>query len=107
MFTLNRVPTKSVDTTPYKMSDKLTPKLDKCFLVGYPRETKWYYFYNKAEGKVLVARNDVFIEKVFLSKRVSGSKVQLEEIQETSKNVSAPTDPIQEYKKLYRHLLKH
>jgi hypothetical protein len=50
------------------MSDKLTPKSDKCFFVGYPRETKGYNFYNKAEGKVFVARNGVFLEKEFLSK---------------------------------------
>jgi hypothetical protein len=36
------------------------------------------------------------MEKKFLFKGVSGSKVQLEEIQETPENVSAPTDPIQE-----------
>jgi hypothetical protein len=30
------------------MSDKLTPKSGKCFFVGYPRETKGYYFYNKS-----------------------------------------------------------
>jgi hypothetical protein len=76
------------------MSDKLTSKLDKYFFVEYPRETKVYYFYNKAEGKVFIARNGVFMEKEFLSKGVSGSKVQLEEIQETPKNISAPTDPI-------------
>ena len=104
MFTLNRVPTKSIERTPYEiwtrkclrlsflkvwgcetyvkrlMSDKLTPKSDKCFFVGYPRETKGYYFYNKAKGKVFVAHNGVFMEKEFLSKGVSGSKVQLEEI---------------------------
>jgi hypothetical protein len=74
------------------MSDKLTPKLDKCFFVGYPRETKGYYFYNKAEGKVFVARNDVFLEKEFLSKGLSGSKVKLEEIQETLETVLAPTE---------------
>jgi hypothetical protein len=74
------------------MSDKLTPKSDKCFFVGYLRENKGYYFYNKAEGKMFVARNGVFMEKEFLSKRVSGSKVQLEEIQKTPKNVSASTD---------------
>jgi hypothetical protein len=34
--------------------------------------------------------------KEFLSKRVSGSKVQLEEIQETPETVSAPTNPMQE-----------
>jgi hypothetical protein len=110
-FILNRVLTKFVERTPYEiwtgkrpglsffkvwgcgayvkrlMSNKLTPKLDKRFFVGYPRETKGYYFYNKAEGKVFVARNDVFMEKEFLSIRVSGSKVPLEEIQETPQNV--------------------
>jgi hypothetical protein len=64
-------------------------------LWGYQRETKGYYFYNKSEGKVFVARNAVFIEKEFLSKGVSGSKVQLEEIQERPENISAPTNPIQ------------
>jgi hypothetical protein len=34
------------------------------------------------------------MEKEFLSKGVRGSKVQLEEIQETPKNVSIPTSPI-------------
>jgi hypothetical protein len=119
-FTLNRVSTKTVERTPYEiwsgkhprfsflkvwrceaygkrlMSDKLTPKSDKCFFVGYPRKTKWYYFYNKTEGKVFIARNGVFMEKEFLSKGVSGSKVQLEEIQETPENISAPIDPIHE-----------
>jgi hypothetical protein len=104
-FTLNRVSTKSVEKTPYDIwtrkhpglsflkvwgceayakcliSDKLTPKSDKCFFVGY-RETKGYYFYNQAEGKVFDAHNSAFLEKEFLSKGVSGSKVQLEEIQE-------------------------
>jgi hypothetical protein len=78
------------------MSHKLTPKSDNYLFVRYPRETKGYYLYNKAEGKVFVARNGVFMEKEFLSKGVNGSKVQLEEIQETPKNVSAPTDPIEE-----------
>jgi hypothetical protein len=120
VFTLNRVPTKSIEMTPYEiwtgkrhrlsflkvwgceayvkrlMSDKLTPKLDKCFFVRYPRETKVYYFYNKAKGKVFIARNGVFMEKEFLSKRVIGSKVQLEEIQEIPKIVSTPTDLIHE-----------
>jgi hypothetical protein len=94
-FTLNSVITKSVERTPYEiwtgkrpglsflkvwryeayvkclMSDMLTPKSDKCFFVGYPRETKGYYFYNKVEGKVFLAHNGVFMEKEFLSKGVS------------------------------------
>jgi hypothetical protein len=78
------------------MSDKLTPKLDKYFFVRYLRETKGYYFYNKTDGNVVVASNGVFMEKEFVSKGVSGSNMQLEEIQETPEYVSAPTDPIQE-----------
>ena len=84
-FTLNRVPTKSVDKTPYEIwtgrvpnlsflkiwgcevyvkrliSDKLEPKSDKCFFVGYPRETKGYYFYHKSGNKVFVARLVIFL----------------------------------------------
>jgi hypothetical protein len=78
------------------MLDKLTAKLDKCFFVEYPRETKGYDFYNKAEGKVYVAHSGVFMEKEIISKGVSGSKVQVQEIQETTKNVLAPIDPIKE-----------
>jgi hypothetical protein len=119
-FTLHRAPTKFVERTPYEiwtakcpglsflkvwgceayvkclMLDKLTPKSDKYLFVGYTRETKGYYFYNKAEIKVFVARNDVFFEKEFLYKGVSASKVQLEEIEETSENVLAPTDVVQD-----------
>jgi hypothetical protein len=78
------------------MLDNLTPTSDKCFFLRYLRETKGYYFYNKAEGKVFVTRNGVFMEKEFLSKAVSGSMVQLEEIQETLETVSVPIDPIHE-----------
>ena len=84
-FTLNRVPSKSVDRTPYEIltgktpilsflkiwgcevfvkrlqSDKLAPKSDKCIFVGYLKETLGYYFYNPSEGKVFVARNIVFL----------------------------------------------
>jgi hypothetical protein len=56
-------------------------KTRQIFLCGVPRETKGYYFYNKVEGKVFIAYNGVLIEKEILSKGVSGSKVQLEEIQ--------------------------
>jgi hypothetical protein len=65
------------------MSDKLTPKSDKCIFVGYPKETLGYYFYNREEGKVFVARNGVFLEKEFLTRKISGRSVQLEEVQET------------------------
>ena len=50
--------------------------------MGYPKETKGYYFYISLENKVFVARNGVFLEREFISKRVSGSKTSLEEVQE-------------------------
>ena len=105
-FLLNRIPSKAVDKTPYELwigkrpglsflkiwgceayvkrqaSDKLAYKSDKCLFVGYPKETKGYYFYIPSENKVFVARNGVFLEREFISKRVSGSKISLEEVQE-------------------------
>ena len=62
-------------------TDKLSSKIDKCLFVGYPKETKGYYFYNPNEGKVFVARQAVFLEREFISKKNSGSEVQLEEVQ--------------------------
>jgi hypothetical protein len=71
-------------------------KIRQIFLCWVSEGNQRILFYNKDEGKVFVAHNCVFMEKEFLSKGVSGSKVQLEKIQETPKNVSAPIDPIQE-----------
>ncbi|KAK9001734.1 hypothetical protein V6N11_024432 [Hibiscus sabdariffa] len=80
LFTLNHVPSKSVEKTPHEMwtgkrpsmsfmkvwgckayikhqmSTKLEPKLHKCTFVVYPKETKGYYFYNPKDNKVFVAR---------------------------------------------------
>ena len=105
-FILNRVPSKTVEKTPYEIqngktpslsflkiwgceayvkrqiSEKLAPKLDKCLFVGYPKETKGYFFYNASENKVFVARNGIFLEREFISNGISGSIVQLEEIQD-------------------------
>ena len=68
-FLLNRIPSKTVEKTPYELwtgkhlglsflkiwgceayvkrqaSDKLSSKSNKCLFVGYPKETKGYYFY--------------------------------------------------------------
>ena len=61
-------------------SDKLAPKTDKCLFVGYSKETKGSDFYNPSENKVFVARKAVFLEKEFVSKKNSGSRIQLEEV---------------------------
>ncbi|KAK8510048.1 hypothetical protein V6N12_035371 [Hibiscus sabdariffa] len=103
-FTLNRVPSKSVQKTPHEMwtgkrsnmsfmkvwgckayvkhqmSTKLEPKSEKCTFVGYPKETKGYYFYN--ENKVFVARTGVFLEKEFLTNSGKGRNIELKEVQQ-------------------------
>ena len=105
-FLLNRIPSKAVEKTPYELwtgkspglsflkiwgceayvkrlaFDTLASKYDKCLFVGYPKETKGYYFYIPSENKEFVARNGVFLEREFISKRVSGIKTSLEKVQE-------------------------
>ncbi|KAK8669903.1 hypothetical protein V6N13_104671 [Hibiscus sabdariffa] len=105
-FTLNRVPSKSVQKTPHEMwtgrhpnmsfmrvwgcqayvkhqmSTKLEPKSQKCTFVGYPKETKGYYFHNSKENKVFVARTGVFLEKDFLSYKGNGRNIELKEVQQ-------------------------
>jgi len=75
-------------------SDKLASKSDKCFFVGYPKETKGYYFYYQSENKIIVARHGIFLENEFLAKGSSGSNVILEEIQDTSHNIISEPDQI-------------
>ena len=60
--------------------DKLKPKSEKCVFIGYPKETVGYTFYHRSEGKIFVAKNGSFLEKEFLSKEVSGRKVELDEV---------------------------
>ena len=60
--------------------DKLEPKSEKCVFIGYPKETIGYTFYHRTEGKIFVAKNGSFLEKEFLSKEVSGRKVELDEV---------------------------
>src|SRR5512133_964770 len=128
-FTLNRAPSKSVETTPYELwfskkqklsflkvwgcdayvkklqLDKLEPKSEKCVFIGYRKETVGYTFYHRSEGKIFVAKNGSFLEKEFISKEVSGRKVELDEVTVPSpllesstsqKPVSATPTPISE-----------
>ena len=78
---MNSVPSKSVPKTlhelwtekkttldhiriwgcPAHVLDKESTKLDSrskvCMFVGYPKETKWGYFYNPKENKILIFTN--------------------------------------------------
>ena len=60
--------------------DKLEPKLEKCVFIGYPKETVGYTFNHRSKGKTFIAKNGSFLEKEFLSKEVSGRKVELDEV---------------------------
>ena len=83
-FTLNRAPSKSVETTPYELwfinkpklsflkvwscnayvkkfqPDKLESKSEKCVFIEYPKETVGYTFYHRSEGKIFIAKMDPF-----------------------------------------------
>ena len=123
-FTLNRAPSKSFETPPYELwfgkkpklsflkvwgcdayvkklkPDKLEPKSEKCVFIGYPKESVGYTFYHISEGKIFVAKNGSFLEKEFLSKEVSGRKVELDgaivpspELESSSSQKSVPVIP--------------
>ena len=62
-------------------SDKLGPKSERCLFVGYPKETKGYYFYLEDEQKVFVALRAIFLEKEFLGEGTVASKIELDEVQ--------------------------
>ena len=114
-YLLNRIPSKSVIKTPYEIwtgrkpalshlrvwgcpayvkrlvTDKLGPRSDKCSFIGYPKETKGYFFYHADEQKVFVSLKAIFLEKEFLGEGTVASKVELDEVQQ----VEGPT-PIAE-----------
>ena len=62
--------------------------------MGYPRENLGYYFYNRQEGKVFVARHDTFLEKEFLSRKASGRTVQIEEVRDIPLGEDSASDAI-------------
>lgn len=114
-LTLNKCPTKSAEKTPHELwfgkapklgflriwgceayVKKLTrdiqaPKSDKCYFIGYPKETVGYYFYLKHENKIFVARSGEFLEKEYLSRRTRSDGVRLEETQADEADINAPS----------------
>ena len=108
-YLLNRVPSKSVPKTPYEIwtghkptlshlrvwgcpayvkclaTDKLGPRFVKSYFIGYPKETKGYYFYQPDEQKLFVSLKATFLEREFLGEGIVASKVELDEVQEVEK----------------------
>ncbi|KAL0458696.1 UNVERIFIED_CONTAM: Retrovirus-related Pol polyprotein from transposon TNT 1-94 [Sesamum latifolium] len=110
---LNKTPSKAIEKTPDEIWVGRVPKLDflrvwgcqayvkrlqleklesrsnKVFFVGYPKETKGYYFYNQSENKVFMARDGVFLESQLLSEKPSGRNVHLEEVQDDQLQITS------------------
>jgi hypothetical protein len=83
-FTLDRAPSKSVETTPYELwfgkkpkpsflkvwgcdtyvkrlqPDKLEPKVEKCVFIGYPKETIRYTYITDPRARSLLPRMGPF-----------------------------------------------
>jgi len=89
---LNLVPTKKVSKTPFEIwsgkvpslaylkiwgceayvrreaQDKLEPRSERCYFVGYAADSFGYLFYKPSENKVFVARRAVFRERELIFK---------------------------------------
>ena len=100
-YVLNSIPSKSVSKTPYEIwtghkpglshlriwgclayvkclkMDKLGVRSDKYIFVGYPKETKRYYFYLSDEQKVFVSLRAVFLKKKNLKKELMPLRLNL------------------------------
>ena len=87
IYVLNRVPSKTVPTTPYEIwhgkkpslshlriwdcqthikrqqVDKLEFRSFRAWFIGYPKESLEYYFYISKDHNVIVNRYTIFFEK--------------------------------------------
>ena len=87
IYVLNRVPSKTVPTTPYEIwhgkkpslnhlkiwgcpahvkrqqTDKLEFRSFRARFIGYPKESLGYYFYILEDHNVIVSRNTIFLKK--------------------------------------------
>ena len=60
--------------------DKLEPKTKKCVFIGYQRRVLGTPSITDPKAKLLLLNSEIFLEKEFLSKEVSGRKVELDEV---------------------------
>ncbi len=102
LYILNKIPTKSVFSTPYEIwhgrqpslkhvkvwgclafikklkIDKLETRSEKGRYVGYPKDSFGYYFYLPQSPRVVISRDIIFLEKEFLQEGGKGKKIELE-----------------------------
>ncbi|KAK0576062.1 hypothetical protein LWI29_011265 [Acer saccharum] len=103
IYILNDVPSKSVPKTPHELwtgrkpslqhlrifgcpahvlkgkTEKMDSRSETCIFVGYPKETKGYYFYSPSDLKVFVSTNAKFLEKDYMNDFVPRSRIVLNE----------------------------
>ena len=62
-------------------TDKLGPRSEKCLFVGYPKESKGYYFYHIEDQRLFVSLRAIFLEKKYLTESTKAN-VELNEVQQ-------------------------
>ena len=62
--------------------DKFGPRSDRCLFVGYPKESKGYFFYLPEEQKLFVSLRATFLEREYLAEGTQAAKVELTEVQQ-------------------------
>ncbi|KAK0577350.1 hypothetical protein LWI29_031736 [Acer saccharum] len=104
IYILNDVPSKSVPKTPHELwtgrkpslqhlrifgcpahvlkgkTEKMESHSETCIFVGYPKETKGYYFYSPSDLKVFVSTNAKFLEKDYMNYFMPRSRIVLNEM---------------------------
>ncbi|PKI43689.1 hypothetical protein CRG98_035920 [Punica granatum] len=102
-YLLNRIPSKSVSTTPYEIwngrtpslkhfkiwgcpafikkqkTDKLETRSEKGRFVGYPSDSLGYYFYFPTEQRVVISRDAIFLEKQLVQEGGMERQIVLDE----------------------------
>ena len=65
--------------------------------MGYPKETKGYYFYHPQDNKVIVALHVVFLRREFINTMTNGRKVELDENQSKTNEGTSLLEPEQSF----------
>ena len=128
-YILNRIPSKSVPTTPFEIwkgrkpslkhvkiwgcpafikklnTDKLETRSLKGRFVGYPNDSFGYYFYLPTEQRVVISRDAIFLEKEFVQEGGIGREIKLDEESSAQQidQVSEPMDIDQPVKELIQN----
>ena len=61
-------------------TEKMESRMETCIFVGYPKETKMYYFYSPSDLKVFVSTNAKFLEEDYMNEFTPKSRIVLNEM---------------------------